>query len=47
MIVTAIVGIAKVKSVQWIGGILRYLQTFFWLWVFSALRHFPSLPANH
>jgi hypothetical protein len=22
------------QSVQWIGGILRDLQAFFWLWVF-------------
>ena len=29
---------------QWIGGILRYLQAFFWLRAFSALKHFPSPP---
>jgi hypothetical protein len=34
------------KSVQWICGILRDLQAFFWLRVFSALGHFPSPPAN-
>jgi hypothetical protein len=33
--------------VQWIGGILRDLQAFFWLRVFPALKHFPSPPANH
>jgi hypothetical protein len=35
------------QSVQWIGGILRDLQAFFWLRAFSALKHFPSPPANH
>ncbi|MCZ2247135.1 MAG: hypothetical protein LC111_00040 [Bacteroidia bacterium] len=35
------------QSVQWIGGILRDLQAFFWLWAFSALKHLPSPPANH
>jgi hypothetical protein len=34
-------------SVQWIGGILCDLQAFFRLRVFSALKHFPSPPANH
>jgi hypothetical protein len=34
-------------SVQWIGGILRDLQAFFWLRVFPALRHYPRPPANH
>ena len=29
------------------GGSLRGLQAFFWLRVFPALRHFPSLPTNH
>jgi len=38
---------AAEQSVQWIGGILRDLQAFFWLRVFPALRHFPSPPANH
>ena len=38
---------ATQQSVQWIGGILRDLQALFWLRVFPALRHYPSLPANH
>jgi hypothetical protein len=28
-------------------GILRDLEAFFWLRAFSALKHFPSPPANH
>jgi len=35
------------QSVQWIGGIRRHFQAFFWLRAFSALKHFPSPPANH
>jgi hypothetical protein len=35
------------QSVQWICGSLRGLQAFFWLRVFSALKHFPSPPTNH
>ncbi|MCI0616980.1 hypothetical protein L0244_28730 [bacterium] len=38
---------ASQQSVQWIGGILRDLQAFFWLRAFPALKHFPSPPANH
>jgi hypothetical protein len=38
---------ASQQSVQWIGGILRDLQAFFWLRAFPALRHFSSPPANH
>jgi hypothetical protein len=38
---------AAQHSVQWIGGILRDLQAFFWLRVFPALRHYLSPPANH
>jgi hypothetical protein len=29
---------AAEQSVQWIGGILRDLQAFFWIRVFPALR---------
>jgi len=32
------------QSVQRIFGSLRLRETFFWLRVFSALRHFPSPP---
>jgi len=35
---------AAEQSVQWIGGILRDLQAFFWLQVFPALRLYPSPP---
>jgi hypothetical protein len=38
---------AAQQSVQWMVGILRGLQAFFWLWVFSALRHYPSPPHHH
>jgi len=34
------------QSVQRIFGSLRDLQAFFWLRVFSALRHFPNPPAK-
>jgi hypothetical protein len=32
--------------VQWTLGILRLREAFFWLRVFSALKHYPSPPAN-
>jgi len=37
---------AAEQSVQWICGILRGLQAFFWLRVFPALKHFPGPPAS-
>jgi len=38
---------AAQQSVQWMVGILRDLQAFFWLQVFPALRHYPSPPHHH
>jgi hypothetical protein len=38
---------ATQQSVQWMVGILRDLQAFFWLRVFPALKHFPSPPASN
>jgi hypothetical protein len=38
---------ASQQSVQWICGILRDLQAFFWLWVFPAPKQNPRPPAIH
>ena len=37
----------RTQSVQWMVGILRLRQAFFWLRVFPALRHYPSPPHHH